>query len=177
MKNTLTALLILACVAMCLPAGAYVLTVDDITKGSKPVGYAQQYGLVFGDCWNIGIHSNYAWWTAHSGTKVLICRGNGQVDKAEVTVKEGFQPLRSFGAYFSAKQGVIVKMTAYAKDKDHPVATVNIGVAGQAVQNQFVQVSSAAGDITLVELTPVSDGNALLSVTIDDVTVEPVPAP
>lgn len=161
---------------------AVTMTFDDIPQGSD-IGY---YSLAYGISWSRGFHSanhtGSTWGPPHSGSNVLAWRFDGSSNAYGMMFKrllpEGYEILHAsvVGGYFSTEPGVVLQMIGYRDSLDNPVATTYIGAPGGAWSNTYAEIHSPAGQISIVELRPVTT-DALSHFCADDITVTFVPEP
>lgn len=181
MKLLHLAVTIVITVSLCCTAQAYVLTFDDVPTGSSPdigVYYSITYGidLQFPNL-EVVNHTGSQWGPPHSGNNVLVTAASFHNGSFTTMFKgQAVWSVYSFGAFFSTEQDAVLQMVGYAGGLDHPVASAYIGGTGQSWHNEYVEISSPAGDIGMVEFYPIS-ADAFHHFCLDDLTVVPVPEP
>jgi hypothetical protein len=164
----------------CSSVCAYTLTFDDIPTGSYYRDYyGDLYGAVFTIDWcivpDVGLAgTNAAMWNGPAEHGAGLRFG-----KREEDIPEYRYTIQSIGAYFNTDMDVVIKIIGYASTGvwTTPVVDATIGTPGESWNNRYVEISSAAGDISYVEIVGISSPDARYHFSIDNVTIEPVPEP
>jgi hypothetical protein len=164
---------------LCCPARAYVVTFDDVPTGNSPdtgVYYFNTYGIDLEFPYvEVADHTGSQWGPPHSGNNVLIVAPGSNIGTVDTMFKgQAVWSVYSFGAFFSTEQDVVLRMVAGGGGQE--VSRAYIGAQGESWNNRYTEISSPAGDISVVEIYPVS-ADALHHFCLDDLTVVPVPEP
>ena len=174
----LTAMFCCVVAAFCAPGHAYTLSFDETAPPGAPpwwnvLGfYEDTYGALFGG-FVVADHSGSTWGTPRSGTNVL---SYGVQIKFGFTDTDPYTPyaICSFSGYFSTEMGAVIDIVGYHGNHWHPVASARVGAPGESWSNQYVEISSAAGDIDYLLFHAVTP-DGLAHYCADDITVVPVP--
>lgn len=165
--------------SLCCTAQAYVLTFDDVPAGAD---FGFYYWMTYGinlDTYGLEVtdHTTSSWGPPNSGSNVVVVKSGSTISMIDVAFKgQAVWSVYSFGAFFSIEQDAVLQMVGYDGGLDRPVATAYIGGEGQPWRNRYVEISSPSGNISGVEIYPVST-DALHHFCLDDLTVVPSPEP
>lgn len=178
MKLLQLAIAITITATMCCPVQAYVLTFDDVPTGTLGSYYNTTYGISL-DYLDLVVvdHTGSQWGPPNSGSNVLVVAPGFSNSRLDTMFKgQAVWSVYSFGAFFSTEESVVLQMVGYNGGLDNPVSSAYIGGTGQSWHNEYVEINSPAGNISMVEFYPVS-ADAFHHFCLDDLTVVPVPEP
>lgn len=183
MKKLLLCVIALFLILLCFASAscAYVVTFDDVSPGQNLSSYYTAYGLDMAHGWEVVDTGTAGWGVAQSGNQALIWNGIPSFAAWFGFGDDGpnQQGVRSVGAYFTTRPGVILKMLGHTTFGD---VTTSIGSA-EGWTNHYVQLNAKNwghgiwSNILDVVISPTNSPDAVYAFSMDDLTVTPVPEP